>query len=207
MVLAVIERGRESSIRPWLRGLWEYYREYTGSAVHTASAAALAIFGLLVFVDPLFAVVAIASYVCPPIVLYAIGIDVTPHSSRSEPAVAGPDGRDDSSGRSNADPVDGDADSKPVPNAGAVDEFGEAVGSDSKFDFDSEVDGDSNSDTDTDSDDGDSDTDTDSDSGDGDSDSDDGDSDSDDGDSDSDADGTDGDSDSDGRDTDTDTDG
>ena len=57
---------------PWLRGLWRFYREYTNTSVHTAAAAALAIFGLLVFVDPLFAVLAIGSYVVPPVVLYAL---------------------------------------------------------------------------------------------------------------------------------------
>ncbi|WP_336001267.1 hypothetical protein [Halorientalis halophila] len=60
----------------WLQGLWAYYREYTHTAIHTASAAALTAFGLLVFVDPLFVLLAIASYVCPPIVLYVLDAEV-----------------------------------------------------------------------------------------------------------------------------------
>ena len=54
----------------WLREFWSFYRRYTNTAVHTAATAALAIFGILVFVDPLFAVVAIVSYLLPPLVLY-----------------------------------------------------------------------------------------------------------------------------------------
>lgn len=41
--------------------------------MHTLSATALAIFGLLVFVDPWFALLAIGSYVLPPVVLFAVG--------------------------------------------------------------------------------------------------------------------------------------
>ena len=56
--------------RHWLSGLWAFYREYTASPLHTASTAMLAIFGLLTIVDPWFAVLAIGSYVLPPLVLY-----------------------------------------------------------------------------------------------------------------------------------------
>ena len=58
--------------RTWLRGFWSYYRRYTNTAIHTAATAALAIFGILVFVDPWFAAIAIACYVVPPIVLYVL---------------------------------------------------------------------------------------------------------------------------------------
>lgn len=61
-----------NGIRPTIRNFWRFYREYTDTAVHTASAAGLAIFGLLVFVDPWFAILAIASYVLPPIVLFGV---------------------------------------------------------------------------------------------------------------------------------------
>ncbi len=105
MALAVIEGRRRRSVTRWLRGLWSYYRAYTGTAVHTASAAALAIFGLLVFVDPLFAVVAIASYVCPPVVLYVLGVDLRTDSSRPEPTVTETDASDGSSRRTTSGPA------------------------------------------------------------------------------------------------------
>lgn len=145
--------GSVSSPRRWLRGLWEYYREYTHSAVHAAAVAALTIFGLLVFIDPLFAALAIASYVGPPIVLYALDVDVGAGERRLEPA----DGRA-SVERSTRE----SSGTGPESVARSAD-----IGGNS--------DTDSNGDTDTDSDDGD--TDTDSDDGDTDSDSDDGDTD------------------------------
>lgn len=60
----------------WLRGLWAFYRDYTHSAIHAAAVAALTIFGLLIFIDPIFAVLAIISYVIPPVVLFIVGIDL-----------------------------------------------------------------------------------------------------------------------------------
>lgn len=57
------------------RGFWAYYRRYTNTAIHTATTAALTAFGLLIFIDPSFAWLAIASYLLPPVVLYAIGSD------------------------------------------------------------------------------------------------------------------------------------
>jgi len=72
----ITETGPVSTAREWVTGLWQYYRQYTHSAIHAASAAALTIFGLLVFIDPLFAAVAIAAYVCPPVVLYVLGVDI-----------------------------------------------------------------------------------------------------------------------------------
>jgi len=100
----------------WLRGLWEYYRGYTNTAVHTASAAALAVFGLLIFVDPFFAAVAIASYVLPPVVLYVLDADVgrEPGSEganrhRTEPDVDPASDSDSDDGDTDSD--DGDTDS------------------------------------------------------------------------------------------------
>ena len=63
-------------VRRWGQDLWAFYRQYTQTAVHAAAVAALTIFGLLVFIDPLFAGVAIAAYFCPPLVLYLFGVDV-----------------------------------------------------------------------------------------------------------------------------------
>ncbi|WP_255169607.1 hypothetical protein [Natrononativus amylolyticus] len=161
----------------WLRGLWRYYLAYTKRPLHTATAAAFAIFALLVFVDPLFAALAVGSYVLPPVVLYVLEGEPMPEpASRShsilteDPESATTQARrwdhPEETDRSRVDTANGDTDS------------------------DSDDD-----DTDSDSDDGD--TDSDSDDGDTDSDSDDGDtdSDSDDGDTDTDRVGTDTDSD------------
>ncbi|WP_345781268.1 hypothetical protein [Natronobeatus ordinarius] len=93
---------------PWLRGLWNYYREYTSTPIHTAATAALAIFGILIFVDPLFAVVAIGSYVLPPIVLY-----VRQPANDDRSSTARPDAGDDTprDGDTDTDRDDGDTDS------------------------------------------------------------------------------------------------
>lgn len=111
MSLTVTETGSASAQR--LHGLWEYYREYTHTAIHTASAAALTAFGLLVFIDGLFVVLAIASYLGPPIVLYSIGADAGKTSDSSKGTTARADSRanaaDDSD--TNSDSDDGDSDS------------------------------------------------------------------------------------------------
>ena len=61
-----------------LRRGWEYYRRYTKrrTAVHAAATAALTGFGLLATVHRGFIVVAIASYLLPPIYLYLSGDDL-----------------------------------------------------------------------------------------------------------------------------------
>lgn len=111
MFLTATESGSEST--RWLHGLWEYYREYTHTAIHTASAAALTAFGLLVFIDRLFVVLAIASYLVPPIVLYSVGSDVGKASDSPTETTARTDSRansrDDSDTDSDSD--DGDSDS------------------------------------------------------------------------------------------------
>ena len=55
----------------WRRGkqVWEFYRAYSQTAVHTAATAGLAIFGVLVVVDWRFAILAVISYLGPPLVL------------------------------------------------------------------------------------------------------------------------------------------
>lgn len=122
----------------WLYGLWEYYQEYTHTAVHAATAAALTAFGLLVFVDPLFVVLAVASYVCPPLILYSIGSDV---------------------GRPSGSSTVTDSTAASVTNAGTGDGDSNRDGADSdSTDGDSDADGDVG-DTDSDSDVGDSDSD------------------------------------------------
>ncbi|WP_227374958.1 hypothetical protein [Haladaptatus halobius] len=134
----------------WLRGLWNYYRNYTHTAVHAASAAALTAFGLLIFIDRLFVVLAIVAYIAPPLILYSIGSDIGRESDAREIAT-----------------------DRPVPARGI--ETNASTNSESG-DGDTDSDG---SDGDTDSDGTDGDTDSDSDDGDTDSDSDDGDTDSD----------------------------
>lgn len=103
------------------REFWEFYRQYAHSAVHVASAAALTIFGLLVFIDPLFAAVAIAAYVCPPLVLYVLGVDVGTGSTEGDPVSTdgqtgantvpnGDTGSDTDPGDTDSDSDDGDTD-------------------------------------------------------------------------------------------------
>lgn len=171
MTVPLIGRTRERALRQWIRGFWTFYRDYTSSAVHTASAAALAIFGLLVFIDPLFAVVAIASYVGPPLVLYSIDAGVGSASHDSPEST--PDGNDD--GVSSTPPIDSDGGSGPDSDSW-LDRRGDGedvTGRTSEHTDDvapaTEAD---DSDTDTDSDDGDSDSDADGGDTDSDSDSD-----------------------------------
>ena len=71
----------------WVRGLWMYYRRYTDTTIHTAATAALAIFGLLVVIDPWFAAVAIACYIAPPLVLYVLA-DEPDHGTDADPGRA-----------------------------------------------------------------------------------------------------------------------
>ncbi|WP_218780609.1 hypothetical protein [Halorarum halophilum] len=115
MSLSAIEEGPVSATAQWLQGLWEYYREYTHSAIHAASAAALTAFGLLIFIDPLFVVLAIATYICPPVILYSLGADVGKSSDPSTaPTVRGDSGTNsdiDSDSDSDSDGGDSDSDS------------------------------------------------------------------------------------------------
>ena len=144
-----VEAGPVSAVR----GFWGFYRQYVHSAIHAASAAALTIFGLLVFIDPIFAAVAVAAYVGPPIVLYALGVEVGTESGESAAAGGGPA---DSPGPEPTTDYNG--------GVRPTDSNGDPGDSDSDSD---------DGDTDSDNDDGDSDD------GDSDSDSDDGDTDSD----------------------------
>jgi hypothetical protein len=109
MSLSAIETG--SAPAQWLQGLWEYYREYTHTAIHAASAAALTIFGLLVFIDPLFVVLAITSYLGPPIFLYSIGADAGNTSDPSKETTSRANSRANSDPDSDSDDRDSDSDS------------------------------------------------------------------------------------------------
>ncbi|APW99724.1 hypothetical protein CHINAEXTREME_18970 [Halobiforma lacisalsi AJ5] len=124
--------------------------------------AALTIFGLLIFVDPLFTVLAIGSYVLPPIGLY-VG-----KRGRGGPSIR--DSRDVESGP--ADPLGGRTERKRRDDRSIDDPVGDgthpevstdaSLGDDSDGadpDSDTDIDSDSDTDSDTDSDDGDTDTD------------------------------------------------
>ncbi|MDJ1430736.1 hypothetical protein [Halostagnicola sp. A-GB9-2] len=201
----------------WVHDLWRFYLAYTQTATHAATAAAFAIFGLLVFVDPLFALLAIGSYVVPPLVLYVLE-DEPPRSrdrqkprerARREKRAQEQPGQDRSvqggerPGEHMTVPPSGEATLEENERGTREGRVGEASSTlrDGNGDTDSDSD---DGDTDSDSDDGD--TDSDSDDGDTDSDSDDGDTDSDSDDGDTDSDSDDGDTDSDSDDGDTDSD-
>ena len=131
MGTTVTVAGPASVAKQWVAGLWTYYKGYTHSAIHAASAAALTIFGLLVFIDPLFAGVGIAAYVCPPVVLYVLDVDTgsdvgaaglsdrqvgTPSvsvtdSERESTHATRDSNNDDTDGDSDSDSDDGDRDS------------------------------------------------------------------------------------------------
>lgn len=101
-----------SSVGAWLRGFWAYYRAYTHTAIHAAAAAALTGFGLLIFIDPLFAWLALASYICPPVGLYLMDRDAVTGTAPS-PVTATPadeEARAESESDTESDSDDGDTD-------------------------------------------------------------------------------------------------
>lgn len=158
MSVSAIETRSLSATR-WLHGLWEYYREYTHTAVHAASAAALTAFGLLIFVNRLFVVLAIAAYICPPVILYSIDSDAgRPSDSSTAPPLQADSGASPGFG-SDSDPDGNDGDSDSDSDDGDSDSDSDDGDSDSDSDDgDSDSDGD-DGDSDSDSDDGDTDTD------------------------------------------------
>lgn len=161
----------ETALTDRARGFWAYYRRYTTTAIHAAATAALTAFGLLIFIDPAFAWLAIAAYVLPPVILYATGIEVgedpddrdaagRPGKSGRDrlPRVPDPDiGRDVNGDGSDADGANADHDGPDRDSDGA--DF-DSDGPDRDHDgIDRDSDGD---DTDSDGSDGDTDgTDTD----------------------------------------------
>ena len=139
MSLTVTEKGSASTTTQWLQGLGKYYREYTHTATHAASAAALTAFGLLVFIDRLFVVLAIASYLCPPLVLYSIGADVGRTSDSSQVTTARAESRTNSDSDSDADSDGDDGDSDSDGDDGDSDSDGsdaDADGADADADAD-----------------------------------------------------------------------
>ncbi|ELZ00526.1 hypothetical protein [Natrialba asiatica] len=157
-----------SRARTELREFWEFYRRYTKTAIHAATAAALTIFGILIFIDPWFAAIAIACYVVPPVALYLLEVnsiweeggsdrdgeqvtrrertpetDTDSRAGEPETALIRPNGRNG-----------------PDADGGGRDSDSDADSDDGDTDADSD---DSDTDTDSDSDDGDTDTDSDSD--------------------------------------------
>lgn len=63
-----------------------FFRRYTRTWVHALATAALTLFGTLTFVHPWFAAVAVASYVLPPVALYARGIQLGTTGPHGDPA-------------------------------------------------------------------------------------------------------------------------
>lgn len=131
-----------SATAQWLHGLWEYYREYTHTAIHAASAAALTAFGLLIFIDPLFVVLAIIAYICPPLILYSIGADVGNTSNSSESATVRADSRTSSDNDSDTDSDSDDGDSDSDSDHGDADSDGTDADADADGgDADADADG------------------------------------------------------------------
>lgn len=113
MSLSITEKRSISASARWLQGLWEYYRMYIRTAAHAAATAALTGFGLLIFIDPLFAALAILSYICPPVFLYSIDADIgkDPDSGELATLRASSETNSDSDSDTDSDSDDGDSDS------------------------------------------------------------------------------------------------
>lgn len=142
------------TIEDRLRDFWSFYRGYTHTALHTAATAALTIFGILVFVDPWFAVLAIGSYVLPPVVLYVLEPRFVPASGSTSPNESGP-GEPERSATTRSH-ARGD-DRRPTSGEnGDTDTDSDRTGGDTDSDSDRD-----DRDTDSDTDDGDTDSDTD----------------------------------------------
>ncbi|WP_049971504.1 WD40/YVTN/BNR-like repeat-containing protein [Haladaptatus cibarius] len=73
-----------TAVSPSRRGFVPFYRQYTKSWIHALATAGLTAFGMLTFVHRGFAIVAVAVYVLPPIILYFRGADVQSAESSSE---------------------------------------------------------------------------------------------------------------------------
>ncbi|QLG28691.1 hypothetical protein HUG10_14580 [Halorarum halophilum] len=115
MTLTATEEDGASATTQWLHGFWAYYREYTHTAMHAASAAALTAFGLLVFIDRLFVLLAIATYLFPPLILYhrdtPLGTTSDPSPGATLQAESESNSDDDSDTDSDSDDGDSDSDS------------------------------------------------------------------------------------------------
>ena len=140
-----------------VRGFWAFYRRYTDTTIHTAATAALTMFGLLIFLDPWFAVLAIGSYVLPPVVLYTLADERVSGSDGGDPRPDRPAEHtartvDSTKRRSTAGRSSGGGDSRTRSRSGDADSDSDGVGTDTDSDSDG-TDTDSDTDgTDTDSD-------------------------------------------------------
>ena len=113
MTLTAAGKEGTSATTQWLHGFWEFYREYTHTAIHAASAAALTAFGLLVFIDRLFVLLAIATYLCPPLILYHrdTSLETTSDPSTGATLRAESESNADDDSDTDSDSDDGDSDS------------------------------------------------------------------------------------------------
>lgn len=169
--------GNDRRIAPavleaYAREFWEYYRHYTKTGVHAAATATLTAFGLLIFIDPLFAWLAIASYVLPPIVLYLAGLDLNGDSDNGDHPVDA-DRHGGTNARADSDVVADTANTDTSGRGAGVYGSGPSIGRSARSTDSDGVDSDTDSNSnggDTDSDSSDGDTDSDGDDGDTDSD-------------------------------------
>ena len=143
-----------SSAGKSIAGLWKYYLVYarTRGGIHAVATAALTVFGLLMYFHRGFIVLAVVSYVLPPVYLYLAGDDPERASTREtdedDDTDTDFDGRDIGTG---ADGTDTDADGADADADGAdadTDADGTDIDADGD-DLDSDTDG---SDADADAD-------------------------------------------------------
>jgi len=101
-------------------GFVAFYREYTRTWYHALATAALTAFGTLTVVDRLFAVLAVAAYVLPPLLLYLRG-SVTSASETGADAGRQPSDRStrSTSAGSPSDETAGDAPPRSASESGA----------------------------------------------------------------------------------------
>ncbi|WP_458207822.1 WD40/YVTN/BNR-like repeat-containing protein [Haladaptatus sp. NG-SE-30] len=72
-------------------GFIPFYRRYTKTWIHALATAGLTAFGMMTFLHRGFAVVAVAVYVLPPILLYLFGADSVGRRSTEETPSSAPD--------------------------------------------------------------------------------------------------------------------
>lgn len=100
-------------------GFGAFFKRYTRTWQHALATAGLTAFGMLTFVDRLFAVLAILTYVLPPIVLYVRGSRSSqpPAADETHPAQSRAGEQTGSETRPRSEPAsdsDSDSDSKPA---------------------------------------------------------------------------------------------
>ncbi|OVE85043.1 hypothetical protein [Natronolimnobius baerhuensis] len=141
-------------------GFVPFFRQYTKTWIHTVSTVGLTAFGMLTFVNNWFALLALATYVLPPIVLYwrklrrheRDAVSSAPsESATQDPAVAptdadaidvGPKDGDTAPSRSDVESESAsqpDPGSTPAPEAESPSELEPAVESEAEAETDSEA--------------------------------------------------------------------